>query len=215
MSCPTHSAARFASCPRKSHSIAVKHIGKYLAGTKEKGIIFKPSGDSFEVFADSDFSGNWDPKASDDPDTARSRTGFVIKYAGCPVLWASKLQSLIALSTTEAEYQSLSTSLREVIPIMGLLREMRDNGFDIKSATPTVHCKVFEDNSGALEIATVHKVRPRTKHLNVQLHHFRQHVEQGDIIIQAIRTDDQQADILTKNLPYLSFVKHRFNIMGW
>ena len=215
LSCASHAAARFSSDPKKSHSIAVKWIGKYLAGTKDKGLIFKPSGESFDVFCDADFSGSWDPQATDDPDTARSRTGFVIKYAGCPILWASKLQSLIALSTTEAEYISLSTALREVIPLMELIREMRDQGFDIKSATPTVHCKVFEDNSGALEIATVHKVRPRTKHLNVQLHHFRQYVDQGDITIHKIDTEDQESDLLTKNLSFPLFSKHRFSIMGW
>ena len=99
LSCSSHQCARFAADPKKSHAYAIKWIEKYLAATRDKGLIFKPSGNSFDVFVDSDFSGNWDPEgAQDDPDTARSRTGFVIKYAGCPILWASKLQSLIALS---------------------------------------------------------------------------------------------------------------------
>ena len=153
--------------------------------------------------------------APDDPDTAWSRTGFIIEYAGCPLIWASKMQTLIALSSSEAEYIALSTSLREAIPLMELLHKIRDQGFDIKSSKPTVHCKVLEDNSRALEIATIHKVRPRTKHLNVQLHHFRQYVEQGDITIHKINTQDQEADILTKSLPVALFVKHRLAILGW
>jgi hypothetical protein len=52
---------------------------------------------------------------------------------------------------------------------------------------------VFEDNSGALEMAKVHKYQPRTKHLNVQLHHFRDYVEQQEISIHAINTNDQPA----------------------
>ena len=94
----------------------------------------------------SDFSRNWDPEgAPDDPDMAQSRMGFIIEYAGCPVIWASKMQTLIALSSSEAEYIALSTSLRETIPLMELLHEIRDQGFNIKSSKPTVHCKVFKD----------------------------------------------------------------------
>ena len=65
-------------------------------------------------------------------DTARSRSGYVIKYAGCPLMWASRLQTEIALSTTESEYISLSTALRGVIPIMNLIGELREAGFDFR-----------------------------------------------------------------------------------
>jgi len=111
------------------------------------------------VYCDSDFSGNWDiDEAADDRDTARSRSAYVIMYVGCPIVWGSKLQTLCALSSTEVEYYCLSTSLREVIPIMELAKEMKARGLDIGTTIPKVHCKVFKDNSGALEIATVHKV---------------------------------------------------------
>jgi hypothetical protein len=49
--------------------------------------------------------------------------GYVINYAGCPVLWASKMQTEIALSSTEAEYIALSQSMREVLPLMELMKE--------------------------------------------------------------------------------------------
>ena len=76
-------------------------------------------------------------------------------------------------------------------------------------------CKVYEDNSGALEMARTEKYRPRTKHLNIKLHHFRQHGESGKIQIQHIRTDKQPADILTKPLPQEVFERHRKTLMGW
>ena len=80
--------------------------------TRDKGIIFKPTGQSFDVYVDSDYVGNWDKEtAADDIDTARSRTGYVIIYAGCPIIWKSKLQTQIALSTTEAEFMALSAAL--------------------------------------------------------------------------------------------------------
>jgi len=177
-----HQAARFAADPKQEHGKAVEWLCRYLAGTRDKGLIYRPKDQSFDVYVDADFAGNWDPdEASDDADTARSRSAYVIMYAGCPILWGSKLQTLIALSSCEAEYYSLSTATRQVIPIMELAKEMKSHGFNVGTTQPKVHCKVFEDNSGALEIATVHKVRPRTKHMNVQFHHFRHHVNTGQM----------------------------------
>ena len=92
-----------------------------------------------------------------DRDMARSRHGYIITYAGCPILWKSQLQGKCSLSTTESEYNGISYALWEAIPIMNLLDEMKGKGFPIKSSRAKLHCKVFEDNSGALEIAKVHK----------------------------------------------------------
>jgi hypothetical protein len=209
-----HQCARFASDPRVEHAKAVRWIGRYLKGTRDKGLILKPLEQSFECFVDSDFAGNWDPRDTIDPATAKSRSGFIIKYAGCPIVWASKMQTEVALSTTEAEYIALSTALRECIPLMSLLKEMKREGFNLKVTRPRVHCKVFEDNSGAVELATVHKTRPRTKHLNVKYHHFRHHVDSGEIEIASIRSDEQQADLLTKPLSEELFERHRAKIMG-
>ena len=211
-----HQAARFSANPKQEHGKAVEWLCRYLAGTRDKGIIYHPKDKSFDVYVDADFAGNWDrDEAADDADTARSRSAFVIMYAGCPILWGSKLQTLIALSSTESEYYSLSTATREVIPIMELAKEMQQHGFDIGTTQPKIHCKVFEDNSGALEIATVHKVRPRTKHMNVQYHHFRHHVNTGQMSIHPIDTDDQPADMLSKSVSLDKLVKHRLFIMGW
>jgi len=87
-------------------------------------------------------------------------------------VWVSKLQTQVALSTTEAEHIALSTALREVIPIMELIKKMQEQGFVNVQSTPMVHCMAFEDNSGALILATEHKLRPWTKHINCQYHHF-------------------------------------------
>jgi len=102
-----------------------------------------------------------------DPSTAKSQSGWIIFYAGCPVSWASKLQSHVALSTTEAEYIAMSQALRDIIPVMNLLQEMREQDFQVICNEPYVYCKVFEDNSGALELARLPKLSPRTKHINV------------------------------------------------
>ena len=193
-----HQCARFAANPRQDHAKAVKWIGRYLLHTRDKGMILHPTVQSFDCYVDADFSGNWNPKEWDDPKNARSRSGYVIMYAGCPIVWASKLQTEIALSTTEAEYVALSTALRECIPLMQLVKELKANGFDFQATKPQVHCKVFEDNSGAIVMATEHKMRPRTKHLNIKYHHFRDYVTRKEITIHAIDTANQVANILTK-----------------
>ena len=63
------------------------------------------------------------------------------------------MQTEIALSSTESEYTELSYALREVIPIMEILKEMKEQGFSIAHTTPNVKCEVFKDNSGALKMA--------------------------------------------------------------
>jgi hypothetical protein len=211
-----HQCARFSQSPRVEHTKAVKMIGRYLKATAGKGMICTPNAKSFECFCDADFAGNWNAAiAEHDPSTARSRTGFVVLHAGCPIVWASKLQTEIALSSTESEYVALSQSLREVLPLMRLVKELKQAGFDINSDTPLVHCKVFEDNSGALEMAKVPKMRPRTKHMNLKYHHFREAVENGQVTIHAINTSNQLADIFTKPLGMELFTKMRYGIMGW
>jgi hypothetical protein len=211
----THQCARFCEDPKQSHAKAVVHLAQYLKGTRDQGIIIDPNKlKSLECYADADFSGNWNrTTAADDVSTAKSRTGFVITLADCPIYWASKLQTQIALSTTEAEYIALSQALRDLIPIMQLLRELQDHGLSIISTVPRVHCKAFEDNSGALELARLPKLRPRTKHINIVYHHFRQHVRDGLISIYPIETEDQIADIFTKPLPQNSFLKHRKKLL--
>lgn len=143
-----------------------------------------------------------------------SRTGYVIMYAGCPIIWKSSMQSLIALSTTEAEYIALSSALREVIAVMNLMNELKRNGFKLHPSLPTVRCRTFEDNKSCIEIATNHKSRPRTKHLSVRLHHFRSHIGKT-INIEHISTKEQIADMFTKPLPLDQFVKLRDRLMGW
>jgi hypothetical protein len=73
-----------------------------------------------------------------------------------------------------------------------MIQEIRDHNLNFKDTHPKVHCPIFEDNSRALEMANIHKLHPRPKHLAVTWHHFRhQHVEDGSIPILPISTDDQ------------------------
>jgi hypothetical protein len=220
ISCAVHQAARFVGNPKVEHGKALKWLGRYLAGTSDKGIIYTPDkSQSFDLFVDASFSGNWDPKDAEwDPDTARSRAGYFVMYAGCPVIWASKLLSEVAMSTTESEYLAISTATREILPVMELVQEMSENGYNLLSPVPKVHCRVFEDNSGAVEVASSvrnPKMRPRTKHINTKYHHFRTKVMDGTLSIHPISTNDMLADILTKNCTEEILTRLRFKVMGW
>ena len=201
-----HQCARFSHDPKEEHGQAVKRIGRYLKGTADKGLIMKPDNSkSLDLHVDADFSGNWDKEiAASDPATAQSRHGYVLSYCGMPILWASQLQSIIALSTTEAEFVGMSRALQD----------MKARGLPVHATQAQVHCRVFQDNSGAIEIANNPKYRPRTKHINVRYHFFRSHVGKH-ITILPIDTKEQVADIFTKPLAETLFLKHRRVLQGW
>jgi hypothetical protein len=131
-------------------------------GMQDQGIILNPRKDVFECYTDADFCGLWDREtATKDPTTAKLQVRYLISFTKLyPILWASKLQTEYTLSTTESEYVSLSTTLRQVIPLMGLLREMKEHRVIQKDYCPKVFCKAFEDTSGALVLACTPCMRP-------------------------------------------------------
>ena len=208
--------ARFCNKPNRDHEEAVKRIGRYLLSTKTQGLILHPDKSrGLECHVDADFAGTWTKHSSMDPLSCHSRTGFVISYAGCPILWKSKVQSLIALSTTEAEYIALSSALRDVIGIIHLLEDLKQHALPLHASTPIIKCRTFEDNMSCVKMANNHKTRPRTKHLAIRLHHFRSHIVKKTITVEHISTKEQLADIFTKPLPKPQFCKLRNPLMSW
>ena len=135
-------------------------------------------------------------------------------YAGCPIYWCSKLQTEIALSTTESEYIALSSAMREVIPFLNLMQEV-NKLFPTSQQKPEFNCTVWEDNESCIKVANSPKFTPRTKHIAIKYHHFREQVYNGIIKIKSIDTKVQIADILTKPLPEAQFAKLRLLLMGW
>ncbi len=164
----THQIAKYSTDPRQSHGKAIPYLVCYLKKMHDLELKFKPDPKKdFKCYCDADFSGNWNKAfASVDPSTTKSRSGWIIFYAGCPISWTSKLQSQVALSTTKAKYIALSQSLCDNIPVMNLLQEMREQDYQVICTEPHVYCKVFEDNSGAQELARLPKLCPRTKHIH-------------------------------------------------
>ena len=211
----THQTARFTIAPKLSHEQAVDRIGKYLRCTPDRGIIYSPDPSAgLECYVDADHAGGWNSCTASDASNLFSRTGYIIKYANCPVYWKSKLQTEIALSTCEAEYLALSAALREVLPLITMMNELKCSFPELHVPKPGFHCKVWEDNQSCIAMATSKKFSPRTKHIALKYHHFRSHVGRS-ITINYVDTLKQQADILTKPVRDDLFYKLRFMIMGW
>ena len=117
-----HQAAKFNTNTKHSHDNAVKRVGRYLKGTNDKVLILKTDlKKGLEIYVNADFACAYDNEDSEDPSTVYSRTGFIIKCANCSITWKHKLQTEIALSTTEAEHIDVSTKLKETTPIIQLL----------------------------------------------------------------------------------------------
>ena len=160
-----HQCARFCSNPRQTHGAAVKRIGRYLKTTPDSGLIFDPRGDhSLHAYCDADFAGRWTKKTSATRSSTLNRTGFVILYSGCPILWHSKLQTEIALSTCEAEYIALSQCARVLIPLRRLLENIcsifKTKGSNTKLCNGTsnfLNCLgksvILEDNASCIALA--------------------------------------------------------------
>ncbi len=211
----THQLAQFCQDTRLSHEQATTCLGRYLAHTKDRGIVYETDKSmGIECYVDADFAGGWNITTSADSDNVLSLTGFVITYANCPVYWASHLQTEIALSTAKAEYFAMSSALRKVIPHMTLMKELHTI-FPVHINKPNVFCKVHEDNQSTNRMAKFDKFTLQTKHIALKYHHFCGLIKNGHIEINYCPTEDQKAHLLIKSLADAAFSRLRHMLIGW
>jgi hypothetical protein len=126
--------------------------------------------------------------------TYKSTSGYVSFVAGGPASWQSKRQSVIAQSSTEAEYIAMSELAKESVWLRCLLKELEYRGKDLD---PIALCS---DNQGALSLAENPTFHRGSKHIAVRYHFIRQEVEEGRLQLAYIPTDRMPADGLTKAL---------------
>ena len=216
-----HQAARFTHDPKHSHAVAVKRIIRYLKGTRDRGLTFRPhSGFQVDCWVDADFCGLWGSEHPEDPTVAKSRSGYVITVAGCPLMWVSKLQTEVSVSTMMAEYVALSQAMRDMLPLKRLVKEIARVVTGNDEVDVVLKSDVWEDNNGALTVATMPRITPQSKFFAVKYHFFREHVKtednpNGEVHIQKIDTKRQLGDIMTKGLTEALFVPLRDRLMGW
>ena len=166
--------ARYVHNPKRSHELALIQIGRDLKGTLDKGLIFTPiDAESLrtDVYVDAAFACGWGTELGTNPDSVKSRTGYIVEIANCPVIWILKLQTTIATSTMESEYTAMSMALRSVIPLLAVIESVSGGLNYNKHKLLTFKATVHKDNQGALILANLEDGRftPRSKNLCSQI----------------------------------------------
>jgi ribonuclease HI len=194
--------SRYIANPGQSHWQAGKRVLRYLKGTAKSSLLYKDydgnQNTRIEIFCDADWAG--------DTEDRKSTTGVIIKLNGCPIIWLSKKQSTVALSTAEAEYIAIATALQELLWINQYLTEL-----NLKDNETAV---LKSDNQAAIRIATNDTLHSRSKHIDIRYHFIREVVKRGEVELNWIGTKDQQADINTKGLDGNTFKGLRDRIMS-
>ncbi|KAJ9535744.1 hypothetical protein OSB04_un001111 [Centaurea solstitialis] len=185
-----HVVSQFVTTPTTVHWGAVLRILRYLRGTQFQSLLF-PSTSSLKLSAYSDAS--WDS----DPSDRKSTTGFCIFLGDSLISWKSKKQDVVSRSSTEAEYRAMAVTTCEIVWLRWLLADM---GVDVSQPTP-LHC----DNKSAMQIAKKSVFHERTKHIEIDCHFTRQHLQLGTISLPFVPSALQIADIFTKALPASRF----------
>jgi hypothetical protein len=210
--------ARYMFSPRHLHELALKRLGRYLKQTSDRGMVMNVSKDGYKVdaYPDADFAGMYGHENHTDPACAKSRTGFIITFADCPVYWQLKLQTETALSTMEAEIIALAACCRELFPIIDMVHSMAE-ATNLPIGNTTMNVSIHEDNSGALVLAQTlpPQFTPRSKYYAIKTIWFCEEIFKRGIQLIKIDIIDQLGDIFTKGLTKVVFEYLRKKIVGW
>ncbi|KAE8653948.1 hypothetical protein F3Y22_tig00117056pilonHSYRG00559 [Hibiscus syriacus] len=122
-------------------------------------------------------------------DNRRSTTGYVFTLGGGPICWKSTVQSVVALSTIEAEYMAAPEAAKEALWLTGLVKEL-----GVQQGGVHLIC----DNQSAIHLAKNQVYRAKTKHIDVRFHKIRELVAYGEVLFQKVHTDENAADMFTK-----------------
>lgn len=180
--------------PSRDHHVALKHLLHYLHGTRDKGITYHANDEhginKLYGFVDADYAG--------DCNTRKSRTGYVTMMNSGALSWKSKLQTVVANSTTDAEVYAATLAIKEVIYLRDALRRI---GLpQAIQSTPNKGTVLYEDNEATAAIAKTAAHREATKHMAIARAFLRYHHENGTVYITDCYTHMQVADFLTKSL---------------
>lgn len=186
--------SQFNSCPHKEHMEAAKRAVRYLKGTSDRVIRYNKVDDELLAYVDADWGAC--------PNTRKSYSGVIVKLSGGPISWESHKQSTVALSSVEAEYMAVTQASKEILFISSIVRELGmralygENGFQLMC-----------DNQGAMSLARNNGYSPRSKHIDIRYHFIRNLVQDKLIKLEYIKSEFNEADILTKGL---GNIKHEF-----
>lgn len=186
--------AKFASNPSQEHLDRALYICKYLAGTPNYALVYTGQ---FEEGLLAYTDAEW---GSSEALKRRSTDGYFFKLAGSTISWRSHTQKTPALSSTEAEYLGVSDCGRQAAWLKNLFSELQ---CEIKSVP------ILADNQGSIFLGSNAATDKRTKHIDIRYHFIRNLVEDKKIELFFIPTEDNAADMFTKNLGPQLFERHR------
>ena len=189
--------ASFMDNPGPEHWKSLERLVGYLGKSRIFLKMRKPKNLKVVAAVDSNYAVN--------KENRRSVTGYIVTIGGCIVSWTSKTQASVTLSSTEAEYVAMSMCATEVKFVQMLIDELAPEQ-QIKPAT------IYEDNTGAIFLANNRQVGARTKHIDVREHHIRELIDNGSLEIEHIRTENNPADLCTKNVSETTNAKHAYEI---
>lgn len=174
---------------------ALKRVLRYVKGTIDMILIFKPNDDEHILrgYVDSDWAG--------DTVDRKSTTGYVFKLLNCTVSWISRKQQSVSISSTESEYIALSVAVSEACWLRKILIDLN---FVMK--LPII---LYEDNRSAIYVSKSPENNKRLKHIDVKVFFIKEKLDLGIIDIVYIKTEDQLADVFTKPLNKVKFEKFR------
>jgi len=175
--------SQFAANPTQEHFDKALYICRYLVGTADYDLQYKRSGNGLIAYADADWGS--------DTNTRRSISGNLVMLADGAISWTSKAQKTIALSSTEAEYMSISDASRQLVWIHSLLGELK---------IPIKSIPLCGDNQGSIFTAANPVTEKRTKHIDIRYHFIREVIDSGIVTLHFVETNNNSADMLTKNL---------------
>ena len=189
----------FNTNPRTRHLTAAKRVLRYLKKTKDLKLAYTETTNSQSLhgFIDSDWAKSQDRK---------SIGGYVFMLGNAAISWSSKKQTLVALSTKEAEYTAFTEASREALWLRQLLLDIDNRGgSQIKTQDATI---IHADNQGAIKHASSEGVTARTKHFDISLKHARDLQQKGIVQFTYIPSAENTADVFTKGLPLPSHRQH-------
>ena len=196
---------RFSAAPSRFHMLTAKHVLRYLGGTPKLALLlgrsFSPVLDSLRGYIQN--MGCSDSDWASDTIDRRSVSGYSFFFQGSLVSWSAVRQRSIALSSTEAEYYAMMHhhAFKEALWLRVFLGSLH---LPVPSPFP-----ILSDNQAACSLSSSIAISARSKHIDIRHHFIRAHVQDSSFSTSWIPTTDMPADIFTKSLDSILFLKHR------
>ncbi|XP_056842908.1 secreted RxLR effector protein 161-like [Raphanus sativus] len=190
--------SRFSSCPTKRHWDGIKHVLRYLQGTKDLGLFYtNKNKDGLVGFADSGYLS--------DPHDSGSQTGYVFTHGGTAISWRSIKQTLITTSSNHSEILAIHEASREFVWLRSMTQHIRSDCGMTDDKGPTV---MYEDNAACIaQLKDGYIKEDRTKHILPKFFSTHELQKAGVVQVVQVRSSDNSADLFTKSLPTATLKK--------